>query len=153
MVVALRARLGGDPQGCASALHPSAARAGPRERTLRRAARSRRGPLGEAMTASTAATTTSVDPLLGDQLVLRERPLRAGAVLAQTARFDDDIWPLSPAQLQHHQHHMRLNFAPVPAPYRQTAKHLFYAMLSGDLPAGERRPSIATTAVLLVEVK
>jgi hypothetical protein len=105
------------------------------------------------MTASTAATTTSVDPLLGDQLVLRERPLRAGAVLAQTARFDDDIWPLSPAQLQHHQHHMRLNFALVPAPYRQTAKRLFYAMLSGDLPPGEQRPSIATTAVLLVEVK
>jgi integrase len=105
------------------------------------------------MTASTAAATPSVDPPLGDQLVLRGRPLRAGAILAETARFDDDIWPLSPAQLQHHQDHVRLNFALVPAPYRQTAKRLFYAMLSGELPPGERRPSIATTPVLLVEVK
>jgi hypothetical protein len=72
------------------------------------------------MTASTAAAMPSVEPALGDQLVLSRRPLRAGAVLAETARFDDDIWPLSPAQLQHHQDHMRLNFALVPAPYRQT---------------------------------
>jgi hypothetical protein len=62
------------------------------------------------MTASTAAAMPNADLPLGDQLVLRERPLRAGAVLAQTARFDDDIWPLSPAQLKHHQDHMRLNF-------------------------------------------
>ena len=105
------------------------------------------------MTASTAAATPSAELPLGDQLVLSERPLRPGAVLAETARFGDDVWPLSPAQLQHHQDHMRLNFALVPAPYRQTAKRLFYAMLSGDLPPGERRPRVATTPVLLVEVK
>jgi hypothetical protein len=73
--------------------------------------------------------------------------------LAETARFGDDVWPLSPAQLQRHQDRMRLNFALVPAPYRQTAKRLFYAMLSGDLPPGDRRPCVATAPVLLVEVK
>jgi integrase len=105
------------------------------------------------MTASTAAATGSADLPLGDELVLSERPLRPGAILAETARFGDDVWPLNPAQLQHHQDRMRLNFALVPAPYRQTAKRLFYAMLSGDLPPGERRPRVATTPVLLVEVK
>ncbi len=105
------------------------------------------------MTPAAAATTPGTGLPLGDALVLGERPLRPGTVVAETARFGDDIWPLGPAQLQHHQDRMRLNFALVPAAYRQTAKHLFYAMLSGDLPPGERRPSIATTAALLVEVK
>ena len=153
LVVPLRARLGRDPRGCSSALHPSAAEEGSRDRSLRHAAGPRRSTLGETIAASTAAATPSAELPLGDQLVLSERPLRPGAVLAETARFGDDVWPLSPAQLQHHQDHMRLNFALVPAPCRQTAKRLFYAMLSGDLPPGERRPRVTTTPVLLVEVK
>lgn len=105
------------------------------------------------MTASWAAATLNTDLSLNEELVLSRRPLRPETVLTTTARFGDDVWPLGPAQLQRHQNRMRLNFALVPAPYRQTAKYLFYGMLSGDLPPGERRPRVATTVGLLVEVK
>jgi hypothetical protein len=104
------------------------------------------------MTASIAAGAPSAPRALDDELVLSERPLRPGVVLAQTARFGDDAWPLGPAQLQHHQKQMRLNFDLVPAPYRLVAKHLFYAMLSGELPRGEKRPGIATTPALFTDV-
>lgn len=80
----------------------------------------------------------------GDPPVLSGRPLRAGCALAATARFSDDVWDLSPAQLQKHELHQVLNFGLVPGLCRNTAKELCYAMLSGTVPPGERRPAIAS---------
>ena len=102
------------------------------------------------------ATVTSPHPVvsaqrhvLEDEPVLRERPLRLGTVLQDTARFRDDRWPLRPALLQHQQHALTLNFSVIPARYRLVAKELCYTMLSGIVPPGESRPAISTVHSVL----
>jgi hypothetical protein len=88
-----------------------------------------------------------------DLFVLHARPLRDTAKLDHTARFTDDLWPLAPAVLQRHQNALALNFQSVPACYRRVTKELCYAMLSGPLPAAERRLSISTVHRALGELK
>jgi hypothetical protein len=76
-----------------------------------------------------------------EDLVLAARPLRPGIALADTSRFGEDLWRLEPAVLQRHVASLTLRFTTVPARYRLHAKQLCYAMLSGPLPAGEKRHS------------
>lgn len=88
-----------------------------------------------------------------DAFVLHRRPLREGSTLEHTSRFDDDVWSLQAAVLQVHQKPLSLNFDLLPAQHRLLAKHLFYAMLSGPLPAAEQRPSISGVRQTLTELK
>jgi hypothetical protein len=95
----------------------------------------------------TAAVTTAgavAGHQLDDEFVLQGRPLRPGQALHETARFRDPQWPLRPAILQRSQKSHTLNFEAIPARYRHLAKELCFAMLSGPLPLGERRPALAT---------
>jgi len=78
----------------------------------------------------------------GDRFVLAGRPLAAGYRLQDTARFDDDSWPLAPALLQAHQGRTRLDFTRAPAAFVPALKDLFAAMLSGRLPPNEPRPKM-----------
>jgi hypothetical protein len=45
-----------------------------------------------------------------------------------------------------------LDFTRIPDPYRQVAKELCYAMLSGPVPAGEARPTVATVRTYFTDV-
>ncbi|MFJ5100800.1 hypothetical protein, partial [Streptomyces sp. NPDC088554] len=86
-------------------------------------------------------------------LVLHGRRLRPGASLEATSRFTDGVWRLEDALLQRHAQSLMLDFAALPARYRQTVKHLCYAMLSGPLPPGERRASVNTVHRTFGELK
>jgi hypothetical protein len=76
--------------------------------------------------------------------VLSGRPLRPGTSLGSTARFGDDWWDLRPAQLQHQDKALSLNFANVPERYRADAKDLFRLLLNGPHPVGVAEMSIGT---------
>ncbi|MET8848482.1 hypothetical protein [Amycolatopsis sp. NPDC004625] len=84
--------------------------------------------------------------------VLATRPLRPEVALTETSRFSDVVWELGPAVLQRHARHSRLDFATVPAAYRDTAKQLSHAMLSGPLPPDETRLAISTVHGIFVRV-
>jgi hypothetical protein len=79
-----------------------------------------------------------------DALVLKGRELRAGITVRSTARFGDPVWDLTPALVQKHQRRMQLDFTTVPARYRQVARELCYAKLTGALPDGHRRPTMVS---------
>ncbi|WP_189160688.1 hypothetical protein [Lentzea pudingi] len=79
-----------------------------------------------------------------DDFVLAGRPLRPGTPLERTCRFAEDVWRLDPGVLQQHATTLVLDFTTVPARYRMQAKQLCHAMLSGPLPAGEKRQNIAS---------
>lgn len=93
------------------------------------------------MTALATAGPDLRDLPTTEDLVLAARPLRPGITLAATSRFGEDLWRLEPAVLQRHVASLTLRFTTVPARYRLHAKQLCYAMLSGPLPAGEKRHS------------
>lgn len=80
-----------------------------------------------------------------DVHVLHARRLRAGVSLSDTAKFDDDEWPIAPAVLQRQGRRLTLRFNSVSKNYTQVLKLVTYAALSGRLPPNEPRPSIATT--------
>jgi hypothetical protein len=67
-------------------------------------------------------------------LVLGKRKLRAGLKLADTSRFGDDVWVLTPAIHQRHVGLVTLDFRTLPIRFRLVAKELFYLLLTGDLP-------------------
>lgn len=109
-------------------------------------------------------TTPAVDPgtraageASGDgtdsRLVLAGRRLNPAWTLASTARYGNDAWDLKPAQFQAHSKALLLNFAVIPATYRATIKQLCYAMLSGNLPPNEPRPSVGSIRRHLVELR
>jgi len=87
---------------------------------------------------------TSPRPSGEQDYVLSGRPLRPGTSLGSTARFGDDWWDLRPAQLQHQDKALSLNFANVPERYRADAKDLFRLLLNGPHPAGVAEMSIGT---------
>jgi hypothetical protein len=92
---------------------------------------------------ATPLTSPAPAPASADgRLVLAGRPLAPGYRLEDTARFDDDSWPLAPALLQAHQGRSRLDFTRAPAPYVPALKDFFAAMLSGELPPNEPRPKL-----------
>ena len=81
------------------------------------------------------------------------RPLRDGVSLQDTARFRDDSWSLAPVTLQQQERGLVLHFATVPEAYRLCAKRLCYALLSGDLPPGERRLTINSVLGVFYKVR
>jgi hypothetical protein len=83
-------------------------------------------------------------PAGGQDYVLGSRPLRPGTSLRSTSRFGDDWWDLSPAQLQHQDKALSLNFANVPERYRAGAKNLFWLLLNGPHPVGVAEMSVGT---------
>ncbi|WP_157124494.1 hypothetical protein [Nocardia pseudovaccinii] len=99
-----------------------------------------------------AASAPGIHPL-DTALVLKQRPLRPGAVLEHTSRFGDDQWHLRPALLQQHQRALVLNFNSIPHRYRMVVKEVCYTMLSGDLPDGEPRPEVATVRAHFTSLK
>lgn len=100
-----------------------------------------------AFTAAPAAIT------LRDPYVLRGRPLRPGTCLEGTSRYSEDIWRLTPAQLQAHESAMILNFPTLPQRFRPGAKRLFYALLSLTPPDGEDPQRLATIRGQFTEIK
>jgi hypothetical protein len=103
------------------------------------------------VTAGPAAARCLQHP--ADPYVLASRPLRPGAGRADTSRFGDDVWDLTPALLQRHKNALILNFPTLPARFRQAAKDLCYALLPGDLPPGERESSPDTIRVYFTALK
>lgn len=85
--------------------------------------------------------------------MLAGRPLRPGTELAGTSRYRDDVWDLGPAQLQKHLVGKVLDFTTLPAAYRVTAKQLFYAVLAGPWPEGERMLGPVTIRVAFTKLK
>jgi hypothetical protein len=83
-------------------------------------------------------------PWSSNPYVLAKRKLRKGARRADTSRFLDDVWILTPAVLQQHKFALILNFTTVPEQFRQVAKELCYALLIFDLPPGEPPTSLDT---------
>lgn len=93
---------------------------------------------------STATARALVRGIPDDALVLAKRPLVPGVRLADTARFGDDKWDLTPAVHQQHQQALSLNFLTLPAQFRRTAKEFFFALLRHDHPDGQSELSITT---------
>lgn len=81
-----------------------------------------------------------------DRFVLHGRDLRVGYQLEETARFDDDVWPMAPASLQTQERGLTLRFLTVPPQHRVTLKRLCYAMLSGPSPDDGPRPRVSSVA-------
>lgn len=93
------------------------------------------------------------DPVLGEHHVLTGLWLRPGYSLTDTSQFRDDAWRLEPAVAQAHVRSLVVSFDTLVAPYRLPAKQLCLAMLSGPLPAGERRQSVVGIGSTLIEVR
>lgn len=85
--------------------------------------------------------------------VFHARTLRQGMDLGETARFDDDHWPLAPVSLQGHERGLTLRFDTVHAEHRRAIKRLCYLMLSGPLPPTELRPSINTVVTTFYNLR
>ena len=85
--------------------------------------------------------------------MLARRPLRDGTRRPATSRFGDDIWDLTPALLQRHKNALILNFPTLPARFRQAARELCYALLTRDLPPGERESAPDTIRVYFTALK
>ncbi|MFF4402631.1 hypothetical protein [Streptomyces sp. NPDC001480] len=87
----------------------------------------------------TSVPETPVRPAAvpGDALVLAKRPLRDDVVLEETSRYADDMWVLTPAWLRADRKLFRLDFTVLPTPLVDVTKHLFYALLTQDMPPGE----------------
>lgn len=105
------------------------------------------------MTQTALTRQASPQPIPGDARVLATRPLCASARLEDTAIFDDHIWSLTPAMPRADRHSLGLNFATLPASFRDLAKQLFFAMLTGDVPAGEPVLAIESICRLLTSVR
>jgi hypothetical protein len=75
-----------------------------------------------------AAPSPRRQPVPAGTLVLAARPLQPGIDPASTARFGDDVWPLTPAIHQLHRPALSLNFTTIPARFRGVCKELFLAM-------------------------
>ncbi|PWG15369.1 hypothetical protein DF268_00725 [Streptomyces sp. V2] len=58
--------------------------------------------------------------------------------------YGDDVWTLTPTWLRADRTSLRLDFAQVPQAYRDTAKLLFYALLTEDTPPGEEPITISS---------
>ncbi|WP_405906468.1 hypothetical protein OG742_12365 [Streptomyces sp. NBC_00828] len=93
---------------------------------------------------TTATARALIRGIADDALVLAKRPLAADDRLADTARFGDDKWDLTPAVHQQHQQALSLNFLTLPAQFRHTAKEFFFALLRHDHPDGQPELSIIT---------
>jgi hypothetical protein len=103
--------------------------------------------------------STDLQPILrpahrwDDVRVLREYELRDGYDLAETSRFADDVWILTPAVHQQHSRGLTLWFTTMPERYRLLAKEVLCAFMAMPLPAGEERLSIRSIRTQFCELK
>ena len=95
----------------------------------------------------------SAGPIPPEAFVLHNRELREGVVLQGTSRFADEIWVLSPAMHQVHSRNHILNFPALPIGFRQTAKELYYTLLTAEPPPGEPRYGVITLHGMFTAVK
>ncbi|OZC47864.1 hypothetical protein CH251_25945 [Rhodococcus sp. 06-462-5] len=104
---------------------------------------------------NTPSTRTDLElgPSIDGRYVLTGLWLRPGYSLTDTSQFRDDAWRLEAAVTQAHVRSVVVNFDTLAAPYRLPAKELCLAMLSGPLPAGERRQSVVGIGSTFVEVR
>lgn len=93
------------------------------------------------------------DPVLGEHRVLTGLWLRSGYSLTDTSQFRDDVWRLEPAVAQAHVRSLVVSFDTLADRYRLPAKELCLAMLSGPLPAGERRQSAVGIRGTFIELR
>lgn len=93
------------------------------------------------------------DPVLGEHHVLAGLWLRPGYSLTDTSQFCDDVWRLEPAVAQAHVRSLVISFDTLADRYRLPGKELCLAMLSGPLPAGERRQSAVGIRGTFIEVR
>ncbi|HET6212086.1 MAG TPA: hypothetical protein VFE14_04335, partial [Micromonosporaceae bacterium] len=84
---------------------------------------------------TTLSTTGTPDAGLPgpDTLVLLNRPLRAGTDRARLSHFGQDRWVLTPAIHHKHANAVAVDFAEVPAPFRQPVKQMIWLLLNHDL--------------------
>jgi integrase len=83
---------------------------------------------------TTSTARASIRAIPDAALVLAKRKLRDGLRLADTSRFGDDVWWLTPAIHQRHLRGLILDFRTLPDRFRLVAKELFYRLLTGDVP-------------------
>lgn len=85
-----------------------------------------------------------------DTVVLLHRPLRPGTDPASLSGFAEDRWSVDAAVFEEHARAKSLNFATIPRPLRQEAKHYIWQLINHPSPGtmrhsgGGDRPSIAT---------
>ncbi|KUN90429.1 hypothetical protein, partial [Streptomyces caeruleatus] len=84
-----------------------------------------------------------------DTVVLLHRPLRPGTNSLALSRFAEDRWNVDPAIFEEHANAKSLNFATIPRPLRQDAKHYIWQLINHPSPGSMRhsgggRPAIAT---------
>jgi len=91
-----------------------------------------------------ATASTPRSAVSADARVLATRRLHPTIRLDETAVFGDDIWPLTPALHRVDRKSLRLDFTTLPAPFIEAAKELCFALLTGDVPAGESLVGIET---------
>jgi len=87
-----------------------------------------------------------------DTLVLLHRALRPGTDLSCLSRFADDRWDVDPAVFEDHAKARSLNFAVIPHPLRQEAKHYIWQLLNHASPGTMRRANGDRPAVMTILV-
>ncbi|MCX3059651.1 hypothetical protein [Streptomyces beihaiensis] len=99
--------------------------------------------------APTVLATADGQPHAGTPVLLN-RPIRPGTDSAVLSVFGDDRWELTPALFEEHVAATSLNFAPIPAALRPTAKNYVWQLLNCPDPPALRRFSSTRLAVRTV---
>lgn len=102
---------------------------------------------------ATLPTGPRACPISPEARVLEHCDLRDDYDIAQTCRFGDDVWDMSPMNHQAHQRMNILNFPTLPAPFQAVAKELFYAMLACEPPEGEIRLRLTSVRSAFTQMK
>src|SRR6266404_2172018 len=145
-------------------LHDRRTPAGPPGGHRRAAADDRRpygGTMGPAVTAVAAAVpAASVDPWpLGDTLILRRRPVRAGTPAGRMSRFADPAWVLQPAHPDAHHTVNSLHWGKWPHELVREFKAVALAALDHPYPAAEAvasgcdQPAIDTVSLKMRDLR
>jgi hypothetical protein len=102
---------------------------------------------------SVVASASVVDRPLPDTPVLLHRKLNPAIDPARRSVFGDDRWDLTPGLFEAHAVTCRLNFLPVPAAFRDSAKHYIWQLINHEPPRrlrGTRGTRLALRTVSLV---
>ncbi|UOQ60657.1 hypothetical protein MUN76_01335 [Leucobacter rhizosphaerae] len=101
----------------------------------------------------TNTVTDGFEEFADPRYVLSRRPLRPGYRLEDTARFDEDNWPLAPASLQQQERGLTLRFGTVPELHRTALKRLCHAMLSSVPLGDEPRPRVSSVTTTFYNLR
>lgn len=85
-----------------------------------------------------------------DTLVLLHRALRPDTDVSRLSRFADDRWNVDPAVFEDHARARSLNFALIPGPLRQDAKHYIWQLFNHSSPGTMRRANGDRPAILTI---